>query len=67
MLTTKVKDGNVDRAMKDLKRMLSNNLVLSKVKSKQSYEKPGVKRKREKEENTSNWKKRNRNRDRGNY
>ena len=60
MLTTKVKDGNVDRAMRDLKRMLSSNLILSKAKSKQSYEKPGVRRKREKEENTNNWRRRNR-------
>ena len=67
MPTVIVQDGNIDRSMRDLKRKLSNNLVLSKVKSKQSYEKPGVKRKREKKENTINCRKRNRSRNRDNY
>ena len=58
MPTIIVRDGDIDRSMRDLKR--ANNLTLSKAKSKQAYEKPGVKRKREKKENTNNWRKRNR-------
>ena len=50
MVTVTVKNGNVDRAMRTLKKKLQKEGVLKDIKSKQYFEKPSAKRARKKAE-----------------
>ena len=50
MVTVVVKNGNVERAMRTLKKKLQKEGVLKDIKSKQYYEKPSAKRARQKAE-----------------
>ncbi len=52
-----VPDGNVDRALKNLKVKVARGGVPSKLKERKFYEKPGVKNRRKKEEMTRNARK----------
>ena len=45
-----VKDGNVERAMRTLKKKLQKEGLLKELKQKQYFEKPSAKRKRKKAE-----------------
>ncbi len=58
-----VKDGNVDGAWKKFSAKVAKSGVLSELKKKKHYEKPGVKRRNEKKEGIKNSKKNKRNRD----
>lgn len=46
MSETKVKDGNLEDALKRFKRQCARNGVLQEVRKREHYEKPSVKRKR---------------------
>ena len=50
MVTVTVKNGNVDRAMRTLKKKLQKEGVLKELKQRQFFEKPSAKRKRKKAE-----------------
>ena len=50
MVTVIVKNGNVDRASRTLKKKLQKEGVLKELKQRQYYEKPSVKRARKKAE-----------------
>ena len=50
MVTVVVKNGNVDRAMRTLKKKLQKEGLLKELKQKQYFEKPSAKRKRKKAE-----------------
>ncbi len=50
MVTILVKNGNVERAMRSMKKKLQKEGVLKDIKSKQYFEKPSAKRARKKAE-----------------
>ena len=50
MVTVVVKNGNVERAMRTLKKKLQKEGVLKDIKSRQYFEKPSAKRARKKAE-----------------
>ena len=50
MVTVTVKNGNVDRAMRTLKKKLQKEGLLKELKQRQFFEKPSAKRKRKKAE-----------------
>ena len=50
MVTVTVKNGNVDRAMRTLKKKLQKEGFLKELKQRQFFEKPSAKRKRKKAE-----------------
>jgi len=54
--------GNLDGALKRFKQKCSRDGVLSEVKKRKFYDKPGMKRREEKKKNTINSKKRNKER-----
>lgn len=49
MSETKVKDGNLEDALKRFKRQCARNGVLQEVRKREHYEKPSVKRKKKSE------------------
>ena len=49
MSETKVKDGNLEDALKRFKRQCDRNGVLQEVRKREHYEKPSVKRKKKSE------------------
>ena len=49
MSETKVKDGNLEDALKRFKRQCVRNGVLQEVRKREHYEKPSVKRKKKSE------------------
>lgn len=51
--------GNLDGALKKFKQKCARDGVLSEAKKRKFYDKPGVKRREEKKQNTINSKKRN--------
>ena len=50
MVTILVKNGNVERAMRSMKKKLQKEGVLKDIKSRQHFEKPSAKRARKKAE-----------------
>lgn len=52
-----VKDGNVEKALRKLKKKVSESGLLMELQSKQTYTKPSVKRKMEKAMAKKRWKK----------
>jgi len=56
-----VKDGNIDSALKKFKVKVARSGVPSELKKRKCYDKPGVKRRKAKEEMIRNSRKRNRN------
>ena len=50
MVTVTVKNGNVERAMRTLKKKLQKEGVLKDIKSRQHFEKPSAKKARKKAE-----------------
>ena len=50
MVTVVVKNGNVDRAVRTLKKKLQKEGLLKELKQRQFFEKPSAKRKRKKAE-----------------
>ena len=64
MAIVNVEKGDIDRALKQLKRMMDNSRVLKILRAKQAYQKPSEKRKlgkkaaikrRKKRENKEKW------------
>ena len=51
--------GNLDKALKNFKTKCARDGVLSEAKKRKFYDKPGVKRRDEKKQNTINSRKRN--------
>ena len=60
MTKVMVKDGNIDGALRKLKVSVAKSGVPSKLKEKKCYDKPGVKRRKAKEEMIRNSRKRSR-------
>jgi small subunit ribosomal protein S21 len=56
-----VQDGNVESALKKFKIKVAKSGVLSEVKKRKHYEKPGVRRRNEIKEGIKNSRKRNHN------
>ncbi len=61
-----VKDGNLDKALRQFKVAFAKSGVPSELKKRRNYEKPGVKRRNEKKQNIQNCHKRNRRSNRNN-
>ena len=55
--TVLVPDGDIDKALKRFKVVVAKSGVPSELKKRKHYEKPGVKRRKDKEKNTRNSKK----------
>ena len=55
MVTVTVKNGNVDRAMRTLKKKLQKEGLLKELKQRQFFEKPSAKRKRKKAEGVKRY------------
>lgn len=55
--TVTVKDGNVDKALRKLKKKVNNSKVLIEAREKEAYVKPSVKRKLAQGAAKSRWKK----------
>lgn len=55
--TVQVKDGNVEKAIKKLKKKVNNSGVLLEVRNRQEYVKPSTKRKLAKGAAKSRWRK----------
>ena len=56
-LTIQVRNGNVEQAMRVLKKKLQKDGLLKSLKDKQYYEKPSAKKRRKKKECIANFKK----------
>ena len=56
-LTIQVRNGNVEQAMRVLKKKLQKDGLLKSLKDKQHYEKPSAKKRRKKKEAIANFKK----------
>ena len=54
--------GNLDGALKKFKQKCARDGILSEAKKRKFYDKPGVKRREEKKQNTINSRKRNKSR-----
>ena len=52
-----VKDGNVEKALRKLKKKVSESGLLQELQARQTYTKPSVKRKVEREMAKKRWKK----------
>ena len=60
MTSVPVKDGNLDLALRRYKQKVAKSGLPSEVKRKQHYDKPGVRRRKAKEEAIKNSRKNNR-------
>ena len=56
-VTIQVRNGNVEQAMRVLKKKLQKDGLLKSLKDKQYYEKPSAKKRRKKKEGIANYKK----------
>ncbi len=56
-----VQNGNFELALKKFKAKFAKSGVPSELKKRKAYEKPGVKKRKEKKENTKNSRRRNHN------
>jgi len=56
-LKIEVRNGNVEQAMRVLKRKLMKDGVMKELRQRESYEKPSEKKRRKKKENIANYKK----------
>lgn len=57
MVTVNVRDNNVDQALRVLKKKLQREGVFREMKMRRDYEKPSIKKKREKAESVRRWRK----------
>ena len=55
--TVQVKDGQVDKAIRKLKKKVNNSGILQEVRKRQEYQKPSTKRKLAKGAAKSRWRK----------
>jgi small subunit ribosomal protein S21 len=56
-ITVEVRKGNVEQAMRVLKRKVQKEGIVKELRERQSYEKPSEKKRRKKKENIANCKK----------
>jgi len=56
-VTIQVRNGNIEQAMRVLKKKLQKDGLLKSLKDKQYYEKPSAKKRRKKKEGIANFKK----------
>ena len=56
-ITIEVRKGNVEQAMRVLKRKVQKEGILKELRERQYYEKPSAKKRRKKKENIANVKK----------
>ena len=56
-ITVEVRKGNVEQAMRVLKRKVQKEGLIKELRARQSYEKPSAKKRRKKKENIANYKK----------
>jgi len=63
MTQVQVKNGNVDGALRIFKQKFAKSGTPSELKSRKHYDKPGVRRRKKKEENIKNSRKNSRTRD----
>ena len=56
-ITVDVRNGNVEQAMRVMKRKLMKEGVMKELRARESYEKPSAKKRRKKKENIANYKK----------
>ena len=56
-ITIQVRNGNVEQALRVLKKKLQKDGLLKELKAKQYFEKPSEKKRRKKKEGIANWKK----------
>ena len=57
-ITIEVRKGNVEQAMRVLKRKVQKEGIIKELRERQYYEKPSAKKRRKKKENIANVKKR---------
>ena len=57
-ITVEVRKGNVEQAMRVLKRKVQKEGIVKELRERQYYEKPSAKKRRKKKENIANVKKR---------
>ena len=56
-LTVKVKNNDVNKAMRKLKKLMQQEGIFQELRKREYYEKPTTKRKREKAQAVKRWKK----------
>ncbi len=56
-ITVEVRKGNVEQAMRVLKRKVQKEGIIKELRERQYYEKPSAKKRRKKKENIANCKK----------
>ena len=56
-ITVEVRNGNVEKAMRVLKKKLAKDGLFKELRMRQYYEKPSTKKQRKKKEMIRNWKK----------
>jgi len=56
-ITVDVRNGNVEQAMRVMKRKLMKEGIMKELRARESYEKPSAKKRRKKKENIANYKK----------
>lgn len=56
-ITVDVRNGNVEQAMRVMKRKLMKEGVMKELRAREYYEKPSAKKRRKKKENIANYKK----------
>lgn len=56
-ITIQVRNGNVEQAMRVMKRKLMKEGVMKELRAREYYEKPSAKKRRKKKENIANYKK----------
>lgn len=56
-MSVEVRNNDVNRAMRKLKKMMSNENILREVREREAFEKPSLKRKKAKAAARSRWKK----------
>ncbi len=57
MVSVNVRDNNVDQALKALKKMMQREGIFREMKIRRNFEKPSVKKAREKAEAVRRWRK----------
>lgn len=57
MVSVTVRDGNVEQALRALKKKMQREGVFREMKLRRDYEKPSARKKREKAESTRRWRK----------
>ena len=56
-ITIQVRNGNVEQALRVMKKKLQKNGVLKELKARQYFEKPSAKKRRKKKEGIANYRK----------